>query len=187
MTTTQKRLAFVFIATIALICVLVWVSLGTSGAPELVRRLPAADAYTYIDLRPVRLFMSAKGITLPATQHDPEYDAFIKATGFEFERDLNQVAIAVHPFESAPNESGATELQQRYSEFFSGTFDAAKLAAWLKSQNSSVENFEGTDIYSIPYQGHTVRIAIIDSSTVAVSNMASAEIIHGMVRASHQA
>jgi len=187
MTTIQKRLTFTFVATLALIFVLIWISLSTSGAPDLVRRLPSADAYTYIDLRPVRLFMRAKGITLPATQHEPDYDTFVKATGFEFERDLDQVAIAVHPFELVKNETGDPEFQRRYSEFFRGTFDPAKLAEWLRTQNGPVEKFDGTEIYSIAYQSHTVRVAILDSGTVAVSNMASPEIIHGMVRASHQA
>ena len=36
------------------------------------------------------------GKELPAVSHDPEYERFIRETGFQFERDLDEGAFAVH-------------------------------------------------------------------------------------------
>ena len=118
MSTTQKRLILGLSVAILLIVSGVWVSTATNSVPELARRLPVADGYLYLDLRPVRVVLSAKGASLPAIQREAEYDAFVKQTGFEFERDLDQSAIAIHGFELTKNENGTVELQRRYSEFF---------------------------------------------------------------------
>ena len=39
---------------------------------------------------------------LPPVSHDPEYEKFIQETGFQFERDLDEAAFAIHYPSSRP-------------------------------------------------------------------------------------
>src|SRR5260370_9311462 len=62
--------------------------------PEAARLLPGADAFLYVNLKRVRAV--SPGTQWPAVTHDPEYEHFIQQTGFQFERDLDQAAFALH-------------------------------------------------------------------------------------------
>jgi len=55
--------------------------------------------------------------------HDAEYEGFIGETGIDFERDLDEVAVAVHSI-------GNNE--HRYSEIFNARFDSQKLSDYLR-------------------------------------------------------
>src|SRR5439155_1223638 len=70
------------------------VLLRRQAAPEPARLLPGADAFVYVDLKWVRRLNRLGQV--PQVPHDPEYDQFIRETGFQFERDLNEAAFAVH-------------------------------------------------------------------------------------------
>jgi len=180
---TRIRLLIALTAAIALIATGLWLGMNTHTAPALARKLPEAEGYLYLDLRPVRVVLTAKGATLPAIQRDAEYEAFVKETGFEFERDLEQAAIAIHNYEPAPGENGKVELQRRYSEFFAGKFDAPKLTEWLRKHSQTTEKYSDVDIYNIAYEGRTVRVALLDANMVAVSNTSSSAPMHSMIDA----
>jgi len=183
MSTTKKRLLLVLTIAVLLIATGIWLNTEMNSVPILARRLPVADGYLYVDLRPVRLVLNTKGDSLPTIQREAEYDAFVKQTGFEFERDLEQAAIAVHGYEPTKNENGTVELQRRYSEFFAGKIDTEKIAAWLLAHSASTEKFAGHDIYSIPFEGRKVRVVVLDNNTVAISNTTDPAPIHTMVEA----
>src|SRR5580698_2665528 len=70
------------------------VQLRKHAPPETARLLPGGDAFFYLDLRWARRANSGK--TLAPVSHDPEYERFIRETGFEFERDLDEAAFAIH-------------------------------------------------------------------------------------------
>jgi hypothetical protein len=70
------------------------VQLRKHAPPEAARLLPGGDAYFYLDLNWARRANAGK--ELPAVSHDPEYERFIRETGFQFERDLDEAAFAVH-------------------------------------------------------------------------------------------
>ena len=59
------------------------VQLRKSAPPEPARLLPSADAFFFADASWLRKTSSRPLATVP---HDPEYERFIQATGFEFER-----------------------------------------------------------------------------------------------------
>ena len=94
-----------FVAAVTLI-----VQLRKHAPPEPARLLPGADAFLYIDLKWMRRADIATHI--PEVPHDPEYEQFIQATGFQFERDLQEAALAIHY--ASPLTGGET----RYSEIF---------------------------------------------------------------------
>ncbi len=110
-------------------------------------------------------------------KHDPDYQAFIDATGIEFERDLSEAAFALHQMSNPLGPNGAVA----FSSIFVGKFDRNRLASYLASKAKSQESYDGHDIYDIPMDGRTDRVVILDSSTVAVSNTPTVEQIHSIL------
>jgi hypothetical protein len=159
------------VAAVALVVVL-----RKHAPPEPARLLPGADGFLYVNLKWVRRANIAD--QLPAVSHDPEYEQFIQATGFQFERDLDEAAFAIHyPATSTP---GAAE-QPRFTEVFVGRIQGERLRAYLSKISSSVENYRSVDIYSIPLEGRTLRAAILGVDTVAASNHRDPQLIRGII------
>ncbi len=70
------------------------VLLRKRAAPDAVRLLPESDAVLYINLEPIRLFTDLG--KKPPKEREPQYEDFVQQTGFEFERDLDKAAFAIH-------------------------------------------------------------------------------------------
>jgi len=107
----------------------------------------------------------------------PEYQQFIESIGIDPERDLDQVAIALHrmPDPNGPNGPVA------YSMVLVGKITGKRLNAWLDAHAASRETYAGHTIYSIPSEGRTVRVTQIGYDVVAVSNTPTPEQIHSIV------
>jgi hypothetical protein len=110
--------------------------------------------------------------------HEADYQQFIQNTGFEFERDLDQAAFAVH-YPTAANGIPKTEL--RFSEVFVGRIDGSKLRDYLQRLSTKVENYNSIEIYSIPLDGRTLRVAILGVGLVAASNYPDPLLIRGVI------
>ncbi|MGB8885427.1 MAG: hypothetical protein WCC87_01825 [Candidatus Korobacteraceae bacterium] len=145
------------------------------AAPDAVRLLPDSDAVLYINLEPIRLFTDLG--KKPPPDRDPQYEDFVRQTGFEFERDLDKAAFAIHY--GVANNGKAAET--RYSEILQGRFDSAKVGDYLRKLASKVERYQDYDVYIIPVEGRTVRVALLGIDIAAVSNTQSADTIHGMI------
>lgn len=168
-------LAVLFIAG----AVVLAVQLRKHAPPEAARLLPSADAFVYADFSWLHKITSAP---LPAVSRDPEYEQFIQQTGFEFERDLESVAVAVHyPAEWPGGGTAGSAPEPRFSEVFVGKFDGERLSAFLKHTASSIESYNSVDIYTIPVENRTFRVAILSVDSVAASNNNDPGVIHGMV------
>jgi len=163
---------------IAALAITVIVQLRKHAPPEAARLLPGADAFIYLDLSWMRL--ADIGHHLPAVAHDPEYEQFIQATGFQFENDLKEAALAVHY--ASPQTGGET----RYSEVFVAKIDADKLRTYLKSLSKSIDSYQSIDIYNIPLQNRILRVAILGPDTVAASNHPDANVIRGVIARSRK-
>lgn len=169
---TRKTLLYSGIALAIIAAAIVsLVILRKASAPQAVRLLPEADAVVYVDIKSVRRLTSFE--LQPKPPHDPAYEQFIRETGFEFERDLDEAAFAVH--------SGGSGHENRYSEVFVGHYDAARVSAYLKKASSNVEHYEDTDIYNVPVENRTVRVALLGIDSAAISNSEDASIIRGMI------
>jgi hypothetical protein len=158
----------IFVAAVALI-----VQLRKHAPPEPARLLPGADAFLYIDLKWMRRADIATHI--PEVPHDPEYEQFIRATGFQFERDLQEAALAIHY--AGPLTGGET----RYSEIFIAKLDGDRLRDYLRVLTRSIDSYRSVEIYNIPLQGRTLRVAILGVDTVAASNHPDAGVIRGII------
>ncbi|MDP9263735.1 MAG: hypothetical protein M3O85_05365, partial [Acidobacteriota bacterium] len=170
----------------AAIAFLVWQR--RRAAPETVRLLPEADAVLYVNLDLIRVGTPVPSI--PEVTREADYTAFVRETGFEFERDLDEVALAVHSVPPPPPQpgtppSGPPPLPYRTSLIFVGRFQSARLSAYLKKLAQSTERYGDSDIYNIPYEARTVRVALLGVDRVAVSNEEDPGVIHGMIDRYH--
>jgi hypothetical protein len=171
----RRRLPLILAVLAVAAAVALVVVLRKHAPPEPARLLPGADGFVYVNLRWMRRANVAG--QLPAVPHDPEYEQFIQATGFQFERDLDEAAFAIHYAPGAAADTSRT----RFSEVFVGKIDGERLRAYLHQISSSLENYGPTDIYSVPVEGRTVRVAILSVDTVAASNHEDPQVIHGII------
>jgi len=174
----KRALPVLFGFLIAAAAITVVVQLRKHAPPEAARLLPGADAFVYLDLSWMRL--ADIGHHLPDVPHDPEYQQFIQATGFQFERDLQEAALAVH---YASAETGG---ETRYSEVFIAKINADRLRTYLNGLAKSVDSDQGIDIYNIPLQGRTLRVSILGVDTVAASNHPDPGVIRGIIERSRK-
>ena len=167
-----RRTLWVVAAVLLLLAVAIF--LRSKAPPEAARLLPESDGILYVNLKPVRGFFH-KDLKPPTRV--PEYQQFVDATGIDWERDLDQVAVALHrmPNPNGPNGPVA------YSMVLVGKITGRRLNAWLDAHASSRESYAGHTVYSIPSEGRTVRVAQIGYDMVAVSNTPTPEQIHSML------
>jgi hypothetical protein len=118
---------------------------------------------------------------LPPVLRDPEYQKFVDETGFQFERDLDKAAFAIHYPESWGNGTAGSAAEPRFSEVFVGKIDSVRLNAYLRKLSTSVDDYHGFNIYNIPLEGRTVRVVILSYDSVAASNHPSPDVIRGIL------
>ena len=162
MSRTQRRRIFAVALTVLLVLGLLAsaVYLRMRAAPEPARLLPECDGILYANLKPLRAFSS---FGQKPTAWAPDYRSFVEQTGFEFERDLDEVALAMH----APQEA---RYETRYSEVMVGRFNSGKVADFLSRMAKSRENYRNHEIFLIPYEDRIVRVTVLSVDMVAVSN-----------------
>jgi len=175
----QRRLWVALAVLLFCAAVAAVVYLRSRAAPEAARLLPESDAVLFVNLRLMRL-AHVFG-ELPPISYDPDYEQFVKETGFQFERDLDQAAFAVHAFASPPMSDAGIFERARYSEIFIGKFDAQRATAYFRKLAGNVEGYHDAVIYEIHHEGRTVRVVILGLDTVAVSNLPDASAIHSMI------
>ena len=167
-----------------LLAVAVVLFLRQKAPPEAARLLPESDAIVYVHLTTVR---AATHFDTSSLSHSPGYQQFMDATGIVPERDIESAAVALHRVPVPPGTKPAhpgervPKAELFVSEVFIGRFDGQRLAQYLAQSATSRENYGGRDIYSVPIEGQTVRVAQLGYDTIAASNMPTAEQIHSMI------
>ena len=175
----RRRLPILLIVLLLAAVVALIVTLRKHAPPEAARLLPGADGFFYINLKWIRTFNATS--QLPTVSRDPEYQKFVEETGFQFERDLDEAAFAIHYPQSWGGGTAGSATEPRFSEVFVGKIDSSRLTAYLKKLSSSVEDYRGFDIYNIPLDGRTVRVVILSYDSIAVSNHPNPGVIHGIL------
>ena len=171
----RKHYLWVVVALVIAGGIVAAILLRKRAAPDAVRLLPESDAVVYVNLAPVRL-LTDLGKNIPKDR-DPQYEDFVRQTGFEFERDLEKAAFAVHYGSGGKGKASET----RYSEILQGRFDSARVASYLRKLATRVESYDGYDVYSIPVEDRTVRVALLGVGTAAASNLESPAVIRGII------
>lgn len=167
-----RRTLMVVAAVLVLLAVAVF--LRSKAPPEAARLLPESDGIVYVNFRPIRAFLRKD---LAPSHHDPDYQAFIDATGIDWERDLEQAAIAMHRMDDPNGPNGPVA----YSMVLVGKIKGQQLRKWLDAHSTTREFYGGATIYSIPSDRRTVRVAQIGYDMVAISNFPTTEKIHSIV------
>jgi hypothetical protein len=167
-----RRTLLIVAAVLVLLALAVF--LRSKAPPEAARLLPESDGILYVNLKPIRAFMPRH---VQPPQRVPEYQQFVDATGIDWERDLDQVAVAMHrmPDPNGPNGPVA------YSIVLVGKLSGKRLNAWLAAHAESNEVYAGRTIYSIASEGRTVRVSQIGYDMVAISNTPTPEQIHSII------
>ncbi len=174
----RRRLTIPLIVLLIVAAIALIVVLRKHAPPEAARLLPGADGFFYINLKWIRTFSANQ---LPPVSREPEYQKFVEETGFQFERDLDQAAFAIHYPQAWGNGSAGTATEPRFSEVFVGKIDSGRLTAYLKKLSSSIDDYRGFDIYNIPFEGRTVRVVILSYDSVAISNHPNPDVIRGIL------
>src|SRR5215471_18766321 len=175
----RRTLPIVLAVLIVAGAVVLAVQLRKHAPPEPARLLPGADGFLYVDYSWAR---RTNGKPFNPVNHDPEYDQFIQETGFDYERDLDSVAFAIHYPETWPGGgTGGKAPEPRFSEVFIGRFNTSKCAAYFKRTAKSIEQYNSVNLYTIPIYGRTFRIAILGVDSVAASNHDDPAVIRGIV------
>jgi hypothetical protein len=176
----RRTLPIVLVVVMIAAAVTLAVQLRKHAPPEPARLLPGGDAFFYLNLGAARRANSGKD--LPAVSHDPEYERFIRETGFQFERDLDEAAFAVHYPASWPGGgTGGAAPEVRFSEVLVGKFRGDRLATYLRQIAQSVENYHSVDIFTIRIESRSLRVAVLSADSVAASNHDDPAVIRGMV------
>jgi hypothetical protein len=169
----RTRNTLLIVAAVLLMLALA-VFLRSKAPPEAARLLPESDGIVYINLKPIRTLFHKD---LKPPERVPEYRQFIEATGIDWERDLDQAAVALHRMTDPNGPNGPVA----YSMVLVGKITGKRLNAWLEAHAASREIYAGYTIYSVPSEGRTVRVTQIGYDMVAVSNTPTTEQIHSIV------
>ncbi|HVC46431.1 MAG TPA: hypothetical protein VND90_04215 [Terracidiphilus sp.] len=167
-----RRTLMIVAAVLALLAVAVF--LRSKAPPEAARLLPESDGILFINLKPFRALLHGK---LQPPQRAPDYQEFVDATGIDWERDLDQVAIGLHRMKDPNGPNGPVA----YSMVLVGKITGKRLNAWLAAHAEARESYAGQTIYDVPSENRTVRVAQIGYDMVAVSNAPTEEQIHSMI------
>jgi hypothetical protein len=156
--------AAVALAAVSLLAYFVWLRPAIPGRDALLVLMPGdARALLYIDLAELRRepFFADLLTWAPKSDADLEYRQFVRDTGFDYERDLDRVAVA---FER----HGAQKI------FFvvgDGHFDKKKIKAYA-DKNGAVQNSGGAEIFSLPVAGSSARLSFtfLTKDRLAITN-----------------
>jgi hypothetical protein len=183
MKTRTRRLLSSSIVVAALVAALIAaVLLRRHSGPQAARLLPGSEAIVYVDLKDIRRLTAFSGGLPP--KYEPDYEEFIRQTGIDFERDLDEVAMAVHMGKA---EEGRP-AENRYSEVLVGHFNSQKVTAYLRRISRPPESYREVEIFSVPVENRTVRVAILGFDRAAISNVDDPAVIRGMIdRSKHLA
>jgi hypothetical protein len=157
-----------------LVLLAVAVFLRSKAPPEAARLLPESDGIIYFNFKPIRSFFRKE---LKPPQRAPEYQQFINAIGIDPERDVDEVAIALHRMADPNGPNGPVA----YSMVLVGKITGQRLNTWLDAHATAREFYAGHTIYSIPSENRTVRVAQVGYDMLAVSNTPTPEQIHSML------
>jgi hypothetical protein len=142
----------------------------SSGAePSLVSQLPPGAPYVlYVDVAALRnaAFLAKLAAMIPAPAEDPEYTDFVRATGFDYSRDLDRVAVTSVPDTSMPGTS-----QSDVWALAEGRFDQQKIQAYAL-RSGKTEQRDGRMVYVIDSgpSGNEVELQFLSSTRLQIAS-----------------
>jgi hypothetical protein len=128
-----------------------WGARSGTAREEMLALMPAeASAVLFADLNELRRapFFAELFAWAPKPHADADYAEFLKQTGFDFERDLERIAIA----------SIKREPESTLFAMADGKFDKQKISAYA-AKSGSVSNNNGREIFSVTMSGSAKKLS----------------------------
>lgn len=172
----RKRKLYSYGVAVALLVALgVLLVMRFHAPPEVARLLPESDAILYANVKGIR---ATTHFTESPAAPAPEYARFVAATGFQWDRDLDRVAISLHRMADPHGPNGVVA----YTGVLEGRFDAERLTHYLQANSSAREVYDGHDVYTLPEsEGRILRVTLLGYDMVAASNVPVPEQIHSVI------
>lgn len=152
----NRKLVIALATTIALVAVsllayLAWLRPAIPGRNALLDLMPGdARAVLFMDLADLRKepFFADLLAWAPKPDADQEYRQFVRDTGFDYEKDLDRVAVAF-------KQEGA---QRIFFAVGDGHFDTKKIKAYA-AKNGMLQDSGSTEIFSLSIAGSSGRLS----------------------------
>jgi hypothetical protein len=175
----RRRWVLLLLAVVAIGLAIVLYLVRRHEPSRAAQLLPPSEGALYVDVSLIRtagVFDRNRPV-----QRDPDFEQFVRETGFDFERDLDEAAFALHN----PANFSRGDDYPRFSEVFIGRIDPKRVGDYLHKLSTSTEQYRGETVYVIPHEGRTVRAVVFDERTAAASNTESPDAMHAMIDAWH--
>jgi len=140
--------------------------------PNILSELPTdAPVVAYIDVVALRKLQTSPlaailGLAGASPAEDKEYAKFVSETGFDYSRDLNEVAIAIWP-SGLESPSKSTD-ENRVLAIAAGRFDQQKIKAYALRTGKIVTRGNHS-IYSVP-GNPAVAFQFVSTSQIAIAS-----------------
>jgi hypothetical protein len=143
---------------------------STGEAPSLVSQLPPGAPFVlYADVAALRkaTFLAKIAAMAPAPAQDPDYTEFVRATGFDYSRDLDRVAITVLSSKSQVN------FQPEVWTLAEGRFDQQKIQAYaLRTGKSEVRDGKTYFVIDAGSTGNEVALRFLSQNRIEIISRA---------------
>jgi hypothetical protein len=176
--TRTKKYALVLLGATGLVAataLLVWRSTNVAARPLFLEPIPeSASALVFVNVSALRTspFLGELRRWLPAPHEDPDYKNFVQTTGFDYERDLDQVlVISFKPTGDALKGNATEAAAGRELLAIAETHsDPQRLLAYAKS-NGRTDQVIGHEAIRIDLKNpsETFYFAILNKRRVAVA------------------
>jgi hypothetical protein len=145
--------AIVLLVAVVLVARHYWTGGGVSARASLLATLPA-DSSTVLyadvaDLRQTQFIAQLHDWAPPPQQIDADYAKFLRETGFDYERDLDRVAIAILK----------RGQETRFLAIADGRFDRKKINTYT-SQFGTHQKGGGREIFTVPISGSARKVSL---------------------------
>jgi hypothetical protein len=166
----RKKLTFGIasglILAAALALYFLWFRTALPGRDAVLSSMPgSAETVLFVDLNDLRQapFFADLIAWAPHPALDPGYEQLRRDTGFDYEKDLDRVAVAFEKHEA----------QHTFFAVANGRFDQKKIKDFA-AKSGSVRKQAGTEIFSIPVTGSSERISVtfLRNDLIAFTNAA---------------
>jgi hypothetical protein len=141
--------------------------------PDLLSQLPGdAPVIAFVDMAALRATEFAAGIEslAPQAKEDPDYREFVRATGFDYARDLDRAAIAAWP---SPDERQGPNKILAVAD---GHFDRKKISGYALRFGRSAGKAD-RQVFEIPGDSRTgpVSFTFLAPSRIALASAVNVE------------
>ncbi len=141
--------------------------------PDLIALAPPNSTYFfYADLAALRsaAFLAQLSAMVPSPTADRDYAEFVRATGFDYTKDLDRVLLAARP---GPSGNLTIALVE-------GRFDREKITSYIL-RSGKLEQQNGVNVYVVPSEKPSkfVALAFLGANRIALADGPSLEPVLG--------